>query len=122
MSGSGLWSCRVGIFCRSAPPGSGGVSVVREQSQEAPMTTTAAHIHRLETVDAPGAMLTKGAAKALAVTRIATGFVFLWAFLDKTFGFGFGTPAAKAWINGGSPTKGFLSSVEVGPFQDFFHG
>jgi thiosulfate dehydrogenase [quinone] large subunit len=83
--------------------------------------TTTAHIHRLETVEAPGAMLTKAAAKALAVTRIATGFVFLWAFLDKTFGFGFATPAAKAWINGGSPTKGFLSSVEVGPFQNFFH-
>jgi thiosulfate dehydrogenase [quinone] large subunit len=83
--------------------------------------TTTAHIHRLETVEAPGAILTKTAAKALAVTRIATGFVFLWAFLDKTFGFGYSTPAAKAWINGGSPTKGFLSSVEVGPFQNFFH-
>jgi thiosulfate dehydrogenase [quinone] large subunit len=58
---------------------------------------------------------------ALAVLRIATGFVFLWAFLDKTFGFGYSTPAAKAWINGGSPTKGFLSSVEVGPFQQAFH-
>ena len=23
------------------------------------------------------------------------------------------TPAAKSWINGGSPTKGFLSGVEV---------
>jgi thiosulfate dehydrogenase [quinone] large subunit len=47
--------------------------------------------------------------------------VFLWAFLDKTFGLGYATPAAKAWINGGSPTKGFLASVEVGPFQSFFH-
>jgi thiosulfate dehydrogenase [quinone] large subunit len=47
--------------------------------------------------------------------------VFLWAFLDKTFGFGYATPSAKAWINGGSPTKGFLSSVDVGPFQGFFH-
>jgi thiosulfate dehydrogenase [quinone] large subunit len=58
----------------------------------------------------------------LAVLRIATGFVFLWAFLDKTFGFGYATPAARAWINGGSPTKGFLSGVEVGPFESFFHG
>lgn len=46
---------------------------------------------------------------ALAVTRILLGFVFLWAFLDKTFGLGLATPAAKAWINGGSPTAGFLS-------------
>ncbi|GAA2565153.1 DoxX family membrane protein [Winogradskya consettensis] len=66
-------------------------------------------------------MLTKTAARALAVLRISTGFVFVWAFLDKTFGFGYSTPDARAWINGGSPTKGFLSSVEVGPLQGFFH-
>ena len=77
--------------------------------------------HALEHVEAPGSMLTSGAAKALAVLRISTGFVFLWAFLDKTFGLGYSTPSAKAWIHGGSPTKGFLSSVEVGPFQSLFH-
>jgi thiosulfate dehydrogenase [quinone] large subunit len=75
----------------------------------------------LEQVEAPGSMLTTTAAKALAVLRISTGFVFLWAFLDKTFGLGYSTTSAKAWTNGGSPTKGFLSSVEVGPFQGFFH-
>jgi thiosulfate dehydrogenase [quinone] large subunit len=68
-----------------------------------------------------GSMITSTAAKALAVLRISTGFVFLWAFLDKTFGLNYATPSAKAWINGGSPTKGFLSSVEVGPLQSFFH-
>ena len=56
----------------------------------------------------------------LAVLRIMFGFYFLWAFLDKTFGLGFATPAAKAWINGGSPTKGFLSGSE-GPFSGFYH-
>jgi len=85
------------------------------------MTTTAAHAHQLETVEAPGHMLTKTAAKVLAVLRIATGFVFLWAFLDKTFGLGYSTPSAKAWIHGGSPTKGFLASVEAGPLKGFFH-
>ncbi|MEV4643088.1 hypothetical protein AB0J80_37690 [Actinoplanes sp. NPDC049548] len=75
----------------------------------------------LERAEIPGSMLTKTAAKALAVLRISTGFVFLWAFLDKTFGLGYATPAAKAWINGGSPTKGFLSSIDVGPFQSMFH-
>ena len=79
---------------------------------------TAAH---LEKVEAPGAVLTTTAAKALAILRISTGFVFLWAVFDKTFGFGYATPAERAWINGGSPTKGFLSGVEVGPFQGFFH-
>ena len=68
-----------------------------------------------------GSMMTATAAKALAVLRISTGFVFLWAFLDKTFGLNYATPSAKAWINGGSPTKGFLASVEVGPFQSLFH-
>ncbi|WP_213450384.1 DoxX family membrane protein [Rhizomonospora bruguierae] len=75
----------------------------------------------LERAEVPGAMLTKAAAKTLAVLRIATGFVFLWAFLDKLFGLGYSTPSARAWINGGSPTKGFLSSVEVGPFQSAAH-
>ena len=86
------------------------------------MTTTGRNaVAHLEQVEAPGSMLTKTAAKALAVLRISTGFVFLWAFLDKTFGLGYATPSARAWINGGSPTKGFLSSVDVGPFRGAFH-
>ncbi|MFG1605234.1 DoxX family membrane protein [Actinoplanes sp. NPDC049265] len=79
------------------------------------------HAAHLEHVEAPGAMLTKTAARTLAVLRVATGFVFLWAFLDKTFGLGYSTPAERSWLNGGSPTKGFLSSVDVGPLQGFFH-
>lgn len=59
----------------------------------------------------------------LAVTRIALGFVMFWPFLDKLLGLGYSTPKNRAWINGGSPTKGFLSSVDVGPagLQTFFH-
>jgi thiosulfate dehydrogenase [quinone] large subunit len=52
--------------------------------------------------------------------RLAIGFEFLRAFLDKTFGLGYSTPSAQAWIHGGSPTKGFLSGVNVGPFQGIF--
>jgi thiosulfate dehydrogenase [quinone] large subunit len=74
-----------------------------------------------DTAPAHGAVMTTVAARFLAVVRMVTGFVFLWAFLDKTFGFGYATPAAKAWINGGHPTKGFLSSVAVGPFEATFH-
>jgi thiosulfate dehydrogenase [quinone] large subunit len=70
---------------------------------------------------APGAIITTGAAKFLAVFRVVLGFEFLWAFFDKTFGFGYATPAARAWIHGGSPTKGFLSNVAVGPFESTFH-
>ena len=53
--------------------------------------------------------------------RLAIGFEFLWAFLDKTFGWGYTTTNAKAWIHGGSPTTGFLSGVNVGPLQGTFH-
>ena len=57
----------------------------------------------------------------LAVLRIAVGLIFLWAFADKLLGLGYSTPAAKSWLGGGSPTKGFLGSVAVGPFQSVFH-
>jgi thiosulfate dehydrogenase [quinone] large subunit len=54
--------------------------------------------------------------RALSVLRITTGLLFLWAFADKLFGLGYATASRSAWINGGSPTKGFLSGVDVGPF------
>ncbi|MET8153895.1 hypothetical protein ACIBSW_20735 [Actinoplanes sp. NPDC049668] len=85
------------------------------------MTTTSRHAAHLEQVEAPGHMLTKAAARALAILRISVGFVFLWAFLDKMFGFGYSTPTERAWINGGSPTNGFLSSVDIGPLQGFYN-
>lgn len=58
----------------------------------------------------------------MALTRIAIGLTFLWAFFDKTFGLGYATPAERSWVSGASPTQGFLSHVEVGPLTDFFHG
>ena len=79
-----------------------------------------------------------GFARALAVLRIAFGFTFLWAFLDKTFALGFSTGAQfaedgsrtgidfmaqdAAWLNGGSPTNGFLSfGVPAdNPFKDMW--
>ncbi|NUO42919.1 MAG: DoxX family membrane protein [Streptomyces sp.] len=64
---------------------------------------------------------TATSAYVLAGLRILTGFVFLWAFLDKTFGFGYATPSGKGWIDGGSPTKGFLSGVAAGPMESTFH-
>lgn len=61
---------------------------------------------------------------ALAVARIMLGFVFLWAFLDKTFGLGLATPAERAWISGGSPTTGFLTMGvnPESPMANFFIG
>lgn len=54
-----------------------------------------------------------------AVTRLCMGWVFLWPFLDKMFGLGHETTRAHAWINGGSPSTGFLSG-SVGPFAGFY--
>ena len=59
--------------------------------------------------------------RSLAVLRLATGFIFLWAFLDKTFGLGYATPLERAWVNGGTPAQGYLRSDTVtGPLKDFF--
>lgn len=75
------------------------------------------------------------ARKALAALRIMFGFTFLWAFFDKLLALGFHTgvmtdPATgatttdrfgdAAWINGGSPTEGFLTYGTKGPFAEFF--
>jgi len=56
----------------------------------------------------------------LVVLRLALAWEFLWAFADKMFGFGFATPSERSWINGGSPTKGFLSNSASGPFESFY--
>ncbi|MFB2557402.1 DoxX family protein [Herbiconiux liangxiaofengii] len=67
-------------------------------------------------------LVTSGAGRrVLAVLRLAIGFIFLWAFLDKTFGLGFSTPAERAWVAGGTPSQGFLLSDGVaGPLKGFF--
>lgn len=61
--------------------------------------------------------------KIFSVTtlRFMMGFIFLWAFLDKTFGLGFATTSSKSWIAGGSPTTGFLANAVQGPFATFFN-
>ena len=54
------------------------------------------------------------------MTRISLSFIFLWAFVDKVFGLGKSTVSAKSWLNGGSPTTGFLKGVS-GPFAGVFN-
>jgi thiosulfate dehydrogenase [quinone] large subunit len=70
--------------------------------------------------------------RALAVLRIAFGLTFLWAFFDKLLALGFHTGYDQdgnldrfgdaAWINGASPTEGFLKFGADGPFKDFYNG
>lgn len=80
------------------------------------------------------ATINKSTAKsfyALAAARIGIGFIFLWAFFDKLFGLGFSTcrdaatnvvhtACSAAWVNGGSPTTGFLSHATKGPFASWY--
>ena len=71
------------------------------------------------------------ARRGLAALRIAFGATFLWAFLDKLLALGFATGknpetgavdrlGPDAWVNGGSPTFGFLR-FGVSP-DNPFHG
>jgi thiosulfate dehydrogenase (quinone) large subunit len=72
------------------------------------------------------------ARRVLATLRMAMGFVFVWAFLDKLFGLGFATgrleggsidyfAEGSAWLNGGSPARGFLAGSR-GPLASFWQG
>ena len=54
--------------------------------------------------------------RVLSVLRIVVGWTFLWAFLDKTFALGFNTQAGNGWIEGGSPTTGYLMGASDGWF------
>lgn len=60
------------------------------------------------------------AGKSLALLRILLGLVFLWTFLDKTFGLGYSTTAANSWLAGHTPTGGYLSSLK-GSLAATFH-
>ena len=70
---------------------------------------------------AAGGSATRVATIAAAAIRLSIGWVFLWAFLDKTFGLGHETASKDAWVNGGSPTKGFLAFAASGPFEGMYH-
>jgi len=69
--------------------------------------------------------------RALALLRIAFGLTFLWAFFDKLLALGYHTGYGQdgtldrfgdaAWINGGSPTEGFLKFAADGPFKGFYN-
>ena len=54
------------------------------------------------------------------ILRIAMGWTFLWAFIDKLWGLGFTTTAEQSWLAGGSPTMGFLKFATKGPFAEIF--
>ncbi|HJS27116.1 MAG TPA: hypothetical protein VJ913_08340 [Actinomycetota bacterium] len=84
-------------------------------------------IERLEPVH------TKGLQRIMGILRLAMGWTFLWAFLDKAFALGFSTGRVvneagqttgidffgpDAWISGASPTAGAVGFALKGPFAD----
>jgi thiosulfate dehydrogenase (quinone) large subunit len=58
-------------------------------------------------------------AGALGIVRVLLGFVFLWSFLDTTFGL-YSTPPTESWLAGESPAAGYLASLD-GTFAGVFH-
>lgn len=64
--------------------------------------------------------MTKQTQIFFGLTRLGLGWIFLWAFLDKVFGLGFATEAGKAWIDGASPTYGYLMFGTRGPLAPLF--
>ncbi len=90
------------------------------QPANQPLTPTGLPGHH--PVDAtPVSWSTKAVHVFGGLVRISLGWVFLWAFLDKTFGLGHSTASKDAWIHGGSPTFGFLSFGAVGPFKGTYN-
>ncbi len=100
------------------------------------MNTTSTHAGQVAATSGSTTPVVSGPArKALAALRIGFGLTFLWAFFDKLLALGFGTGRTvdpetgvetvdrfgdAGWINGGSPTDGFLSFGTKGPFADVY--
>ena len=98
-------------------------------SADSPLSRAASTTSDATTQD--GVVTSAPARGALAVLRIGFGLTFLWAFLDKLLALGFSTGrgdtgvvdrfGAAAWVNGGSPTEGFLKFGAAGPFKGFYN-
>jgi thiosulfate dehydrogenase (quinone) large subunit len=95
--------------------------------------TTTTHNPQLDVLVERDIVTHSAPRKALAALRIGFGLTFLWAFLDKLLALGFATGknaetgavdrfGPDAWINGGSPTFGFLNFgvSPDNPFHGFF--
>ncbi|GAA2121778.1 hypothetical protein [Nocardioides bigeumensis] len=98
------------------------------------MTTLHRPVPSVTDVHVEDEIVTSGPARmALAALRIGFGLTFLWAFFDKLLALGYHTGYNQegvldrfgdaAWINGGSPTEGFLTfGVNPdSPFASFYN-
>lgn len=53
--------------------------------------------------------------------RLVLGWTLIWAFFDKLFGLGYATASSRSWLNGGSPTEGYLLHATSGPLSGFYN-
>ena len=106
------------------------MSVTHEHTSSTPAGGHDGPAHTPATGEHPN-ILNTPTRKVLAALRIAFGLTFLWAFFDKLLALGFHTGYGQdgkldrfgdaAWINGGSPTEGFLKFGADGPFKGFYN-
>jgi thiosulfate dehydrogenase [quinone] large subunit len=80
--------------------------------------STPAQLTPTRTSSAPSGKDGTATAKLLAVLRIVVGFVFQWAFLDKAFGLGFGTPLQNPGFTAGHRPPGTSRAFMV-PLQRY---
>jgi len=98
---------------------------------QGPTGTAAGSRTGYHVADQAAVVTSSPARRALAALRVTFGLTFLWAFLDKLLALGFSTGAGPdgavdrfgpaAWVNGGSPTEGFLTFGAAGPFKGFYN-
>jgi thiosulfate dehydrogenase [quinone] large subunit len=97
---------------RFAPHEVAVANTQRRSSTPKPLVAPALPLDSMASQSAPARYL-------WALTRLSLSTVFLWAFFDKVFGLGHETSVDHAWINGGSPSAGFLGGA-IGPFAGFY--
>jgi thiosulfate dehydrogenase (quinone) large subunit len=113
----------------TAPPVSAGTGPGPATTPPPPEPVTATETGAVAT----GSRREEALRYVMGVLRLALGWIFLWAFLDKLFALGYATGVDPetgavdrfgdaAWINGGSPTEGFLGFATAGPFAGFYQG
>lgn len=69
------------------------------------MTATIERVTAENTAPQAGTAHQRAVRYILAGTRLALGWIFLWAFVDKMFGLGMATESKNAWINGVAPPR-----------------
>ena len=88
----------------------------------APRTRIAATRGGSVTADATATTSATAARYVFAGLRLALGWVFLWAFLDKLFGLGHETPPRTPGSTAAAPPRASSATPPPDPFKGFYNG